>query len=78
MEWKKNHITIYFRLHALLKDIEINPFMGGKGKTEALKGVSNRNSKRITDGHRITYSVKGKDKNKVITILSCKGHYGDK
>lgn len=75
MEWKRTNITTYFKLHALLKDIEINPFTGGIGKTEALKNISNRNSKRITQEHRITYSLEGKDENKKIIILSCKGHY---
>ncbi len=78
MEWKRNNINVYFRLDALLKNIEINPFMGGIGKTEALKNVSNRNSKRIIQARRITYSLEGKNENKKVIIYSCKGHYDEK
>lgn len=75
--WKNNNKEIYQRLHLLLKDIEIHPFKDGLGKTEALKHSSNI-SKRLSQVHRIEYSLTGKDKNKIITIYSCKGHYDDK
>jgi Txe/YoeB family toxin of toxin-antitoxin system len=74
LDWKEESKNTYERLHQLLKDIEIHPFTGGLGKTEALKNSDGLNSKRLTHGDRIVYSLKSE----VITIFSCKGHYGDK
>jgi Txe/YoeB family toxin of toxin-antitoxin system len=75
MYWKKENKLLYIRLHILLKDVEVHPFTGGMGKTEALKGTSGRASKRLNDEHRIQYSLSGRDENKIITIYRCKEHY---
>jgi len=70
--WKGNDKELYARLHLLLKDIELNPFTGGLGKTEVLKqNLSGCASKRLTGEHRIVYSLKSD----IVTIYSCKGHY---
>lgn len=72
--WKENNKELYDRLHLLLKDIELNRFTGGLGKTEVLKqNWSGCASKRLNDEHRIVYSLKGN----IITIYRCKGHYND-
>jgi Txe/YoeB family toxin of toxin-antitoxin system len=70
--WKKNDKELYDRLHLLLRDIELNRFTGGLGKTEVLKqNWSGCASKRLNDEHRIVYSLKGN------IIYRCKGHYND-
>ena len=71
--WKHDSL-ITGRLVLLFKDIIINPFIGGLGKTESLKGRINTYSKRVDDGNRIIYKVEANFK---ITILSCRGHYED-
>ena len=75
MYWKQEDKTLYERLHVLLKDVEAHPFIGGLGKTEALKGTSGQASKRLDSEHRVQYSLQGAGAEKVITILRCKGHY---
>jgi len=70
--WKENNKGLYAKLHLLLKDIELNPFTGGLGKTEVLKqNLSGCASKRLTGEHRIVYSLELG----TTTIYSCKGHY---
>ncbi len=75
LDWKQENNDTYQKLHRLLADIEEHPFTGGLGKTEALKhNDDGLNSKRLTRADRIVYSLK----NSIITVFSCKGHYGDK
>lgn len=69
--WKQDKLILN-RIISLLKDIKINPFIGGLGKTESLIGRTDTYSKRIDDGNRLIYKVESKFK---ITILSCRGHY---
>lgn len=70
--WKAKNQKIYDRLHLLLRDIELNPFIGGLGKTEILGGdLSGQISKRLDEKNRITYAVK----DNIITIYRCRGHY---
>jgi toxin YoeB len=71
--WKAENQALYFRLHILLKDIRFNPFTGGLGKTESLKGTGGQASKRLNSEHRIVYSLQGE----VVTVYRCKGHYDD-
>ncbi len=64
----------FIKIHDLIKDILRNPF-SGLGKPEALKGdFRGYWSRRIDDKHRLIY----KTTNDVVTIVSCKGHYGNK
>ncbi|MDO8952925.1 MAG: type II toxin-antitoxin system YoeB family toxin [Draconibacterium sp.] len=69
--WKHDKL-ILTRIVSLLKDIKINPFIGGLGKTESLIGRTDTYSKRIDDGNRLIYKV---ETNFKITIISCRGHY---
>lgn len=59
------------RINELIKDIERNKFKG-IGKPEPLKHqFSGYWSRRVTDEHRLIYSIDGEN----IYILSCKHHY---
>lgn len=62
------------RVKELINDISQNPFTGGKGHTEALKGNnSGKASKRIIKKDRIIYTYTQQN----ITIHQCRGHYDD-
>ena len=55
--WKsKGDKRILKRITTLLKDIEQHPF-SGIGKPEPLKGENGKWSRRITDEHRLVYSI---------------------
>ena len=55
--WKqKGEKRILKRIRALLADIQEHPF-SGLGKPEPLKGENGKWSRRITDEHRMVYSV---------------------
>lgn len=59
------------RINELIKDIERNKFKG-IGKPEPLKHqFSGYWSRRITDEHRLIYSIDGDN----IHIISCRYHY---
>lgn len=73
MNWKEEDDRLYKRILALMRDVELYPFTGGKGKTEKLKNDA-RASKRITQEHRLTY-VLAED---CLTFCTCKRHYEDK
>ncbi|MBQ7704862.1 MAG: Txe/YoeB family addiction module toxin [Selenomonadaceae bacterium] len=68
--WQTQDKKILKRINDLIKDIERNGADKDIGKPEYLK-YKDCWSRRITDEHRLTYSVKD-DK---IYIFSCKGHY---
>ncbi|NET41662.1 Txe/YoeB family addiction module toxin [Okeania sp. SIO2B3] len=62
---------IYIKIVNLIKDIQRDPF-SGLGKPEALKyDLSGLWSRRITQEHRLVYSVSDEE----IVIISCKFHY---
>jgi toxin YoeB len=55
--WKsQGDKRILKRITTLLKDIEQHPF-SGIGKPEPLKGENGKWSRRITDEHRLVYSI---------------------
>lgn len=59
------------KINRLIKEIDRDPF-SGIGKPEPLKhDLSGKWSRRITDEHRLIYSVD----EKTIYIYSCKDHY---
>ena len=61
------------RINSLIKDIQRSTF-DGLGKPEPLKeNLSGMWSRRIDDTNRIVYF----EKDGVIYIISCKGHYDD-
>lgn len=61
------------RINDLIKDIDRNGILAGKGKPEALKHRK-ACSRRINDEHRLIYNW---DVNKNLIIYSCKYHYED-
>jgi toxin-antitoxin system, toxin component, Txe/YoeB family len=69
--WKHNRIEILDSVINLLDDIPVNPFTGGKGKTEVLSNTKTTiSSKRITHEDRLTYTF-----GSITTIHRCKEHY---
>lgn len=71
--WKSTGKTrILKRITALLKDIEQHPF-SGIGKPEPLKGENGKWSRRITDEHRLVYSIS--NGRIYIFVFSMRYHY---
>ncbi len=71
--WQKQDRKTLKRINVLLKDIERSRF-DGIGKPEPLKeNLNDMWSRRIDDSNRIVYY----EKDGVIYIISCRGHYGD-
>ena len=71
--WKSTGNTrILKRITALLKDIEQHPF-SGIGKPEPLKGENGKWSRRITDEHRLVYSIS--NGRIYIFVFSMRYHY---
>ena len=55
--WKRTgNKRIMSRISVLLEDIQKHPF-SGIGKPEPLKGENGKWSRRITDEHRMIYSI---------------------
>ena len=70
-QWAKLDKKIYSKIIELIKDIDRSPFTG-LGKPEPLRyELSGFWSRRITDEHRLVYSVTDQE----IVIASCKYHY---
>jgi toxin YoeB len=73
-EWLFENKKIQQRVKKLITECVRTPFEG-TGKPEALKHVLKGYwSRRITDEHRLVYKVS----DDMITIISCRDHYGDK
>lgn len=71
--WQMQDKKTLKRVHALLKDVERNPFEG-IGKPEPLKGeLSGFWSRRIDEANRFVYRIK----DGMLEILSCRGHYDE-
>ena len=69
--WQKQDKKILDRINELIKDSLRTPFKG-IGKPELLKGnYSGCESRRITDEHRLIYTVKEQR----LHILQCRYHY---
>ena len=71
--WAHNERKILDKIDALLNDIERNGAAKGLGKPEKLK-YEEGYSRRINDEHRLVYKMQ----ENIITVKSCKGHYGNK
>jgi toxin YoeB len=70
-QWAIEDKKIYSKIVNLIKDIQRDPF-SGLGKPEALKhDLSGLWSRRITQEHRLVYSVSDEE----IVIVSCRFHY---
>lgn len=75
IEWQTNDKKILKKINELLKDIERNGNLNGKGSPEPLKGnLSGYYSRQITEKDRLVY----KFADNKLYIAQCKGHYGDK
>lgn len=74
ISWYYDDKRFLVRIKELIEDISVNPFSGGKGKTERLTGVGGKASKRIIKKDRIVYTLTA---NRII-IHQCRGHYNDK
>jgi toxin YoeB len=71
LDWQQTDKAILKRINKLIRDIQRSPFEG-IGKPEPLKhDLSGLWSRRITDEHRLVYSVAGDE----ATIVSCRHHY---
>jgi len=69
--WQTEDKKIFKKINELIRDIERNG-NEGVGKPEPLKHeLSGYWSRRITDVHRLIYSMD----DEAINIASCKGHY---
>lgn len=69
--WQKEDKKILKKINELIRDIERNG-NEGIGKPEPLKHeLSGLWSRRITDVHRLIYSIDEEN----INIVSCKNHY---
>jgi toxin YoeB len=69
--WQETDKKVLLKINELIKDSLRNPFKG-IGKPEPLKGqYKGLWSRRITDEHRLVYSVKDKR----LHILQCRFHY---
>jgi toxin YoeB len=64
------------KLNALLDELAVHPYEG-TGKPKPLGGNrAGQWSRRITDKHRLVYSVN--DATVIVLVLSASGHYDDK
>lgn len=72
--WKSTGNTrVMKRISALLEDIQKHPFTG-LGKPEPLKGTNGKWSRRITDEHRMVYSIS--DGMIYVYVFALRYHYG--
>ena len=73
LEWQNEDKKTLKKINAIIKDIQRNLYIG-IGKPEPLSGnLSGLWSRRIDSANRIVY----REKDGVIVIASCKGHYDD-
>ena len=75
LDWQQQDKKTLKKINALIKDIERNGVADGIGKPEPLKeNLTGFYSRRIDDVNRLIYTIT----NRILEIVSCKGHYGDK
>jgi toxin YoeB len=71
LQWSKTDRKIFFKITNLIEEASRNPYKG-TGKPELLKNnFKGYWSRRITDEHRLIYSVNDEE----IKIVACKYHY---
>jgi toxin YoeB len=69
--WQKTDRKVALRINALIREISRDPF-DGIGKPEALRhALSGYWSRRITEEHRIVYTVEGD----TVVIAQLRFHY---
>lgn len=76
-EWKHSgQIAVLQKLAKLFDELEGHP-MTGTGKPERLRGnLQGYWSRRITKADRLVYCIHGEEI--LVSVVSLKGHYGDK
>ncbi len=76
-EWKKSgQKKILKKIADLFSELQVHPTTG-TGQVEQLKGnLSGFWSRRIDKGSRMVYTIE--NEKVVVTVVSLKGHYGDK
>ena len=74
---KKSEILAYNKINKMFQELREHPRIG-TGKPELMKyGKYNGLwSRRITDKNRLVYSIE--DDEIIVSVISVKGHYGDK
>lgn len=71
----ENNKQMIRKINDLIKDIERNGVLNGRGNPEALKGnLSGYYSRQINGKDRLVYRLI----NNQLLIAQCKGHYDDK
>lgn len=71
LAWQKQDKKIVKKINQLLKECQRDPFVG-TGKAEQLKGnFSGAWSRRITQEHRLVYTVSDTE----IRVVACRFHY---
>lgn len=76
-EWKKSgQKKILKKIADLFSELRLHPTTG-TGQVEQLKGnLSGFWSRRIDKGSRMIYTIE--NEKVIVTVVSLKGHYGDK
>ena len=76
-EWKKSgQKKILKKIADLFSELRVHPTTG-TGQVEQLKGnLSGFWSRRIDKGSRMVYTIE--NEKVIVTVVSLKGHYGDK
>lgn len=76
-EWRKSgQKKVLKKIVDLFDELRLHPTTG-TGQVEQLKGeLSELWSRRITKGERLIYGID--DGKVIVTVVSLKGHYGDK
>ena len=73
--WQAADPKLAARINEILKDIKRHPFEG-IGKPEPLRGDQKGYwSRRITQEHRIVYTVTGKGDDQTVIVTQCRFHY---
>lgn len=73
---KKNEPRAFQKAKALIIELSLHPYTG-TGKPKVLRhGFKGCYSRRITQKHRLVYSVD--DEKITVFVLSASGHYADK
>jgi toxin YoeB len=73
--WSTHDPKLLRRINDLIDEIRRSPFQG-TGKPEPLKGeLAGFWSRRITQEHRLVYTVEGKGTAQQVIIAACRYHY---
>ena len=72
---KKNEPAAFKKAEILLKELQISP-KTGTGKKPLGTNRTGQWSRRITDKHRLVYTVN--DEEIIVYVISALGHYEDK